>query len=814
MTSTMKAPRAKPSRNGTHRPIHRVLDGVRRIGLKVQESGEGQWRSQCPCHKGKSLNLSIKECDDGTVLLRCHHQANGQDTCSPRAIMAELGLKPKDLFPELKARSPSKPPKSGHAPSKKPPPRKHHPTPEAAIAVVVRELGQPSAFWVYNDADGFELMRVYRFDLADGKKQCRPVHPHKDGWSLGDPPGKLPLYRLDELAAADQVFVLEGEKCSDLVRNLGIRNLGMAATTSAHGYASAAKSDWGPLRGKRVILIPDHDQPGEKYIEDVAAELSKLEPKPDLKILRLPLTTEGDDVEQWLESCPDGWGLEDCRAELLRLAAERPAALEPGRDGTAGPPAGPTDGGGDGSDGSLARLPQTDTGNAERLVARSGDRIRHCHRWKKWLHFDGRRWVLDDPATIHQLAKRAIRKILAEASTIEDDQARKALVKWARTSEARERLNATIALAAMEEGIPIRPEALDTDPWLLNCLNGTIDLRRGILFPHRREDFLTMMSPVEFDATARCPLWDSVLWKVFDGNEDLIGFWDRLCGICLTGTVHEQILPILWGQGSNGKSTLVKTLVNLLGPDFAILAPPGLVQVKRGDAHPTERAILHGKRLVVEMETADGVRLNEALIKLLTGGDRITCRRMGEDFWDFDPTHKLFLCTNHKPEVRGTDHAIWRRPKLIPFTVTIPDSEAITDLPDQLRAEYPGILARCVRACLDWQRNGLQVPKEVTEATQQYKDEQDTLAGFLAEECQIADPRLDQPRTKATPLYERYRQRAQRLGEDPMSLTSFGKAMKEKGFQKKESHGMWYLGIGLHQSDSSKSKRAEDEYAE
>jgi P4 family phage/plasmid primase-like protien len=441
-------------------------------------------------------------------------------------------------------------------------------------------------------------------------------------------------------------------------------------------------------------------------------------------------------------------------------------------------------------DAGLARRPKTDTGNAERMVARFGGRFRYCHAWKKYLCNDGRRWVLDDLPSVQNLAKRTARKILAEASTVEDKTRRGYLVKWARQSESRSRLNAMIALTIAEAGVSILPDGFDSHPWLLNVENGTIDLQTGELRPHRREDLITQMAPVAFDPSAKCPLWDSVLLRVFNNDEELVSFWDRLSGLALTGVTHEQILPILWGSGSNGKSTIVKTLVNLLGPDFAMIAPPGLLIKKHTESHPTERATLYGKRLIVEMETEEGVRLNENLVKHLTGGDPITCRRMNENFWSFNPTHKLMLCTNHKPEVKGTDHAIWRRPKLVPFVVTIPDSEAITDLADRLRAELPGILARCVRGCLEWQRDGLGVPSKVTEATAGYRAEQDILAEFIKEECVVSVQLF----AKATPLYDRYRQWA---GTDALNQRAFGKAMSERGYERYSNNGTCYRGIGL-----------------
>jgi putative DNA primase/helicase len=449
-------------------------------------------------------------------------------------------------------------------------------------------------------------------------------------------------------------------------------------------------------------------------------------------------------------------------------------------------------------DSKLARWPRTDTGNAERLRARYGPVIRHCHPWKKWLYYDGRRWSMDNSAAVEALAKLAARKILAEAATVANDKRRSTLIRWARQTESRARRSSMIALAASEDGIPILPKGLDSDPWLLNVENGTVNLKTGQLQPHRPGDFITSLAPVAYDSRATCPLYDKVLRRVFKGNDALIAFWYRLCGLSLTGVVYEQILPILFGTGSNGKTTLVRTMVNLLGPDLAMIAPPGLLIVKRHEAHPTERAVLFGKRLVIEMETEEGIRLNENLVKHLTGGDPITTRRCGEDFWSFDPTHKLWLCTNHKPEIRGTDHAIWRRPKLVPFTETIPDAEAILDLIDKLRAEYPGILARCVRGGLDWQEHGLGVPDEVKTATVTYRSEQDTLIGFLDEDC-LRDSSV---RTKASKLYEGYRDRCQRLGETPISLTAFGKSMEERQFTTTRSNGIWYLGIGLR-SDGS-----------
>jgi P4 family phage/plasmid primase-like protien len=495
--------------------------------------------------------------------------------------------------------------------------------------------------------------------------------------------------------------------------------------------------------------------------------------------------------------------------ELLRSAREMatPRVRAAPRDAAADKTVGPEGRNGrEDLDAKLAEFHRTDTGNGERMAARFGARIRYCHPWAKWLHFDGRRWKIDDDASVRRLAKQTVRDILGEAKSIEDATARKKHAAWAFESESNSRLNAMLHAAAAELGIPILPAGMDRDPWALNVLNGTIDLRTGELRPHRREDELTALAPVQFNPEAKCSTWITFLDRIFDRNAELIQFVKRLAGIALTGDVSEQILPICYGSGANGKTTLLTALLEILGEDYAMMAPPGLLMMRRGEAHPTERAALHRKRLVVDMESAEGARLNEAWVKQLTGSDKITARRMREDFWSFDPTHKIIMGTNHRPEIRETKNAIWRRVKLVSFDVVIPEPEQRADLPKRLRREYPGILAWAVRGCLDWQRDGLKPPQAVVDATAEYRAEQDQLAGFLADDC-IQNATV---RSRCKQLYEGYRMRLQQLGVEPMSLTAFGLAMKERGFEKKESGGMWYLGIALRQHHAAKQTDNEE----
>ncbi|KKL48584.1 hypothetical protein LCGC14_2324030, partial [marine sediment metagenome] len=242
---------------------------------------------------------------------------------------------------------------------------------------------------------------------------------------------------------------------------------------------------------------------------------------------------------------------------------------------------------------------------------------------------------------------------------------------------------------AMPE-LPITSGKFDVDPWLLNVMNGTIDLRTGARREHRREEFLTKMCPVAFDPDAKAPTWERFLHRIFDGNDVTIQYMQRLCGYCLTGDVSEQILPIFFGKGANGKTTLIETLMAMLGTDYAAKAPRDLLMARRGSPHPTELTVLHGRRLVAAVETEDGCRLAESVVKEVTGSDTITARKLYQNYWQFAPTHKIILATNHTPEVRGRDHAIWRRLALIPFAVTIPERERDLRLLESCAPSYLG----------------------------------------------------------------------------------------------------------------------------
>lgn len=432
----------------------------------------------------------------------------------------------------------------------------------------------------------------------------------------------------------------------------------------------------------------------------------------------------------------------------------------------------------------------TDCGNAERFAARHASDVRFCHPMGKWLVWDGTRWRFDVTGEIERRTKETVRHIYEEATAASDADERKSIAKWAHSSEAAYRISAVTKLSGSESGIPVLPDELDADHWVLNVSNGTLDLRSGELRPHQRSDLITKLAPVEYDQEAKCPTWLEFLNTIFESNQNLIDYVQRLLGYCLTGNVSEQVLPILFGVGANGKSTLLGVVLEMFG-DYGMKAPPDLLLARRGDAHPTERADLAGKRFVAATETGEGRRMAESMVKELTGSDRIRARRMREDFWEFSPTHKILIATNHKPFIRGTDHAIWRRIQLIPFDVTIADDDQDKNLPAKLCDEFPGVLAWCVQGCLDWQQSGLRPPDNVHIATNQYRVEQDVLAAFMAECCVEGDGK----NVRAGELYDIYKEWCGRTGERTLSMMKFGQAIGGREIKKNKSNGIWYQGI-------------------
>ncbi|MFA5111472.1 MAG: phage/plasmid primase, P4 family, partial [Desulfobaccales bacterium] len=400
----------------------------------------------------------------------------------------------------------------------------------------------------------------------------------------------------------------------------------------------------------------------------------------------------------------------------------------------------------------------------------------------------------DDTGEVARRAKDTARQIHNEANNAVDDDHYKAILKWALRSEAENRLGAMIDLARSEPGIPVLPEDLDADPWLLAVANGALDLRQGSVRPAAPADLLTRLAPVAYDPAAQAPTWERFLADVMDGDREMISFLQRAIGYSLTGDTREQVIFFLHGVGANGKSTFLDALGAMLG-DYSCNTPTETLMTRAKGAIPNDVARLRGARFVTAIEAEEGQRIAEVLLKQLTGGDVVSARFMRAEWFDFRPEFKIWLATNHKPIIRGADHAIWRRIRLVPFEVTFPDEFQDRDLPAKLRAELPGILAWAVRGCLEWQRTGLGVPDKVRAATADYRSEMDVLTLFL-DDCCLVKPTAQ---AKAGALYSAYEAWCQANGERAMAKRSFGLRLGERGLVQDKGTGgtrLW-RGLGL-----------------
>lgn len=437
------------------------------------------------------------------------------------------------------------------------------------------------------------------------------------------------------------------------------------------------------------------------------------------------------------------------------------------------------------ADGAPTFLALTDIGNAERLVEAFGDRIRYCHPWQSWLIWDGRRWSTDERAEVELYAKAVVRGIAAEIDAVTGDDLlaqnlRRSLRKWARQSESNSRVVALLKRAAAEKGIAVAPGDLDVDAWLLNVENGTVDLRNGELRPHNRADLITKLAPVTFDPTAAAPTWSAFLARIMAGDAELVDLLQRIVGYCLTGSTRERLFFIAHGQGDNGKSVLTQVVAAMLG-DYAMRTPIETIMERRDAGIPNDVARLRGARFVYASESERNARLAVARVKdFASGGDRITARFMRAEFFEFEPTFKLFVHTNHRPRINDSNKAIWNRLRLLPFDVTIPKAEQDTTLAERLRLELAGILNWALTGCLRWQAEGMTMPAKVAAANAAYRLESDDVGRWLAE-CCVVDPQATVVSRAAQESFRAF------TGAEKVEPRSFAGELRERGFRDKHA---------------------------
>jgi putative DNA primase/helicase len=428
-------------------------------------------------------------------------------------------------------------------------------------------------------------------------------------------------------------------------------------------------------------------------------------------------------------------------------------------------------------EGKLFEIRDSDLFNAEQFVKKYRGKVLWCDDWKDWLIYKGGRWIKDREVEIQKLAKEVILDFYRQASQMEEeDKERKNLVKHALKSETNRAINSMLELARSE--LAILPENFDKDIYIVNFKNGTLHLKTMEFWTHRPEDYLTKQINAYYDPNATCPRWLEFLNKIFGQDQNLIEFIQKAVGYSLSGDAGEDCLFILYGTGQNGKTTFLKTLKEIWG-DYAIDSPVEMLLYKDNNTIPNDIARLSGARLVMTIEAPEGRRLNETLIKKLTGRDTMTARFLHREYFEFEPTFKLWLATNHKPVVYENSLAFWRRVRLIPFTIQISNEERIPNYEKILLEEKEGIINWTIEGFKKWEKEGLGIPETVRIATQEYRDDMDVIAEFIEEKC-IEDRNIE---TTTKELYDAYSKWCEENNEKPISNKSFGRRLEERGYQ-------------------------------
>lgn len=446
-------------------------------------------------------------------------------------------------------------------------------------------------------------------------------------------------------------------------------------------------------------------------------------------------------------------------------------------------------------------LAMTDTGNGERFAARNRGCALWCNRLNCWLVFNGVRWIIDEQGQVQQWAKQAVRAIWDEARLVKDSGVQSAnkvseeLIRHSNKSEAAARIDAMLKLAKSEPGMSATVDDFDRDPLLFNTETGTLNLQTGELQPHDPADRITKLSPVAYDPAAECPLWLKTLGRIFNADRERVAFVQRAIGYAMTGTISEQVLIVAHGTGANGKSVTFDTISDIAG-DYAATVDAGLFTDSKSGMNEQryELAELRGKRLLIASESEQGRRLKVALIKTLTGDERVKARPIYGKPIEYARTFKPWLVTNHRPTIRDDGEAVWRRVRLLPFEVTIPEHERDPKLRDKLKAEYPGILRWMLDGCMAWQRDELGDCEAVTRATDDYRADSDPMGDFIRERCKLG---LN-CRTKAGDLRAAYECHCEEQGERPLRGKLYTEALSKHGVEPDRTKSQRaYIGIGL-----------------
>ncbi len=439
-----------------------------------------------------------------------------------------------------------------------------------------------------------------------------------------------------------------------------------------------------------------------------------------------------------------------------------------------------------------------DTGNSKRLIDKFGDIIKYSYIDKRWLYYKDGKWNYDNLGYIRTLTDKVVEDMVAELPHYqsEDEKNGSNLEKdfMKHLKKSRNHNVKTNMIKETEHLSSILPSMLDRHKHLINCKNGILNLKTGEFTGHSKDKYITKITQCNYNPNAETPArWLEFLDEIFSSDKEMIRYVQKAIGYSLSGSTMEQCAFFLYGTGRNGKSTFLEIIRYIMG-EYATNIQPQTIMVKpnTGNAPTGDIARLKGARLVTSVEPNEGMKVDEGLLKQLTGDDIVTARKMFSEEFEFKPEFKLFMATNHKPVIRGTDTGIWRRIHLIPFEVQIPEDKIDRHLKYKLAKEYEGIFKWAVEGCMLWQKEGLKKPAKVEKAVAEYRHEMDVIASFIDACC------IDgQGSEKASVLYAVYCRWASENNEYKMSSTKFGAEMSKRFEKSRTKQGIIYNSISL-----------------
>lgn len=675
------------------------------------------------------------------------------------------------------------------------------------------EKYDPVKTWDYKDENGDLIGIAARYEV-NGKKEPRMWTFAKRGddaseWGCGAFNYPRPLFNLDKITNSElPVLIVEGEKCAEAAGHLIPQYVSTTWSMGAHGMD---RTSFEPLRGRKVVLMPDNDDAGRECMLKLADILSSPQGlNCEVKILDTSEMTEKWDIADalalgWTSQQFIAWAKKRVNPYVNKIADKTPEPTELKTEPITKPklaivntPARTVAQGN-----TIVNIPATSQEVEIQAVNMSPDFFmqkfidfhgadwRHIHAWNKWLQWDGDTWVTDTDYTYFDEIRQLIRASMYWDEARGLTEAQKAKFTF------RAFIGGVGELISAHQQVRSKPDKWDANNMLLGIPGGVIDLKTGKSIDGAREQLIsrkTAIKPEQGD----CPLWISTINRATNNDSEMLDYLQRMAGYILTGETKEECFFFVYGPGASGKSTFCRTLTEILN-EYSQAASMDAFMAKQNQEHATEIARMAGARLVVATETDEGARWNESRIKALTGRDKISARFMRGDLFDFQPTAKILIAGNHKPQLRSVGEEMKRRIHLIDFPTSIPEAERDRDLNEKLRLEYPQILNWMIEGAIKWNQQGLKRPESIMQATNEYLADEDGYSTWMQENCVIGSGE----KCAIHIAYQSFQSWCDSTGEYCPSQKRFAQRLVEKGYSRVKSGVQSFDGFSMKENNDN-----------